>query len=235
MPEEPDIMTEPTRNPKKDPILDDLENTNPMSHEEAIGLNAVEMYVLKDLSREQERRFEAHYFDCGECARAVAVEQNLASMAPPKRETWWRRLAFPVPIPVAAALVAVIGFQNLRSIPVLRAQVAQQSGFKANTPITARPVQLGALDGEPVETPSVTVEMILPIAAESPFYRVELLGQGKLPVSQVIPAPIKGSRLSLQVTRQTLGRGSYRILVYGRSMIDSEDGPELGQYQFNIQ
>jgi len=227
-------MNEPTRNLKNKANLSGFENQTPMSHEEAIDLNAVEMYVLKDLPPEEELRFEEHYFACQECARAVAVEQTLTSVAPPKAQPWWRRLAFPVLIPATAALLAVAAFQTFHSIPSLEAQLAALSAPQANTAITAHPVQLGTQSGESIKTPSVTVELNLPVGAASPFYRVELLGEGKPPVSQVIPAP-EGSRLSLHVTSQTLGRGSFNVLVYGLAMPDSRDGPQIGQYQFKIQ
>ncbi len=57
----------------------DDERYNPMSHEEAAEMNAVEMYVLKDLTPDEERRFEEHYFTCQECACGVAVEQALVT------------------------------------------------------------------------------------------------------------------------------------------------------------
>jgi hypothetical protein len=191
------------------------------------------MYVLKELTPEEELRFEEHYFGCQECARAVAVEGALSEVAPPKAEPWWRRLAFPMLIPATAALACVIAFQNLHSIPALEAQLAQLSEPQANTVITAHRLELGNEVGEPVKTPSVTVELILPAGATSPFYRLELSGQGKSPISQVVPAP-RGSRLSLQAPSQKLGHGSFNVLVYGLTSVDLKDGTEIGQYQFNI-
>jgi hypothetical protein len=227
-------MSEPTRNLKNKTNLSGFENPTPMSHEEALDLNAVELYVLKELPPEEELRFEEHYFACRECARAVAVVQTLASAAPPLAQPWWRRLAFPVLIPATAALLAIAAFQTFHSIPYLEAQLAALSAPQANTAITAHPVQLGAEGGEPIKTPSVTIELNLPVGAASAFYRVEILGEGKIPVSQVIPAP-EGSRLSLHVMSLTLGHGSFNVLVYGLAMPDSKDGPQIGQYQFKIQ
>jgi hypothetical protein len=202
-----------------------------MSHEEATDKNMAELYVRKDLPPEQEVQFEAHYFECPDCAEAVALEESLLSSGP---QPWWRRLAFPILTPVTAALLALVAFQNYYSIPSLKAQLALLSGPQTNTVITAHPIQMGIQDGESLRTPSATIELTLPTGARAPFYRVELLGQGKEPLSLVVPKP-QGSRLSLHVATETFGHGSYRVLVYGLEKHSSTDGQKLGQYYFNIQ
>jgi hypothetical protein len=228
-------MSEPIRNQSKKLNPYDYENSNPMSHREALDLNAVELYALNDLTPEQELRFEEHYFECRECARAVAVQQALATQArAAKPEPWWRRLAFPVLTPATAALLTLAAFQNFQSIPSLKTELAQLSSLQPNTVIMARPVLMGTQDGESIKTPSVTVEFTLPPGAASPFYRVELLGDGKQPISQVVPAP-DGSRLSLHVTSHTLGHGPFNVMVYGLTKQESKEGPRIGQYHFNIQ
>ncbi len=42
-----------------------------MDHNEAVRLRAVEKYVLGELAPSQRDEFEAHYFDCQECAQDV--------------------------------------------------------------------------------------------------------------------------------------------------------------------
>lgn len=225
-------MNEPNLNPKNN--KGHLDNFDSMSHDEAATMNAVELYVLKEMSPEEEMRFEAHYFECTECAQAVAVEQALTEAVPPKPEPWWRRLALAVLIPATAALLALAAFQNFVSIPTLKTELAQMAEPQPNTVITAHPLVLGEEDGESIKTPSVTVELILPQDAASPFYRVDLLGQGRLPLSRVVPAP-EGSRLSLHVSRRTLGHGAFNVLVFGLAKQDSVNGPQIEQYHFKIQ
>jgi hypothetical protein len=140
-------MKGPIRN--REPHSDGFENAEPMSHEEALGINAVEMYILRELEEQEKQRFEAHYFECRECAQAVAVEQTLTGTVP-RPEPWWRRLAFPVLIPIAASFVALAAFQTFRTIPSLKEQVAQLSAPTANTAITAHPVELGTVNGNAV-------------------------------------------------------------------------------------
>jgi hypothetical protein len=132
--------------------------------------------------------------------------------------------------------MALAAFQTFHSIPRLKAQIAELSEPQANTVITAHQVEKGTLSGEPVRTPSVTVEVNLPPGAASPFYRVDILGEGKLPLSQVVPEPRgQSSRLSVQVLSKTLGHGSFNVLVYGLTTPDSREGPQAGQYYFNIE
>ena len=112
-----------------------------MEHEKAVQEMAVERYLLDELAPELREEFEEHLFDCAECsldlrAGAAFVEEaklqlpTLASSAAaakpsPSRtgSAWndwfaWLRPTFAVP--TFAALVAVIGFQNLSTIPSLR-------------------------------------------------------------------------------------------------------------------
>ena len=210
-----------------------FENLTPMSHKEVVDKNVVELYVRKELSPERELQFEAHYFECRDCAESVAAEQEQRPLFS-RPQPWWRHLAFPVLTPVTATLLALVAFQNFYSIPSLKAQLEVLSVPQPNTVITAHPVQMGVQDGESLRTPSATIELILPTGARSPFYRVDLLGQGKEPLSLVVPTP-QGSRLSLHVTTEALGHGSYSVLVYGLEKHSSSDGQKIGQYYFNIQ
>jgi hypothetical protein len=223
-------MDEARANREQDRKSGTFEDLTPMSHEEIIEKNVVELYVRKNLSPERELQFEAHYFECRDCAEAVAEEQSLLFSEP---VPWWRSLAFPILTPVTAALVALVTFQNFYSIPSLKAKLALLSVPQANTVITAHPVQMGVQESEPLRTPSTTIELILPAAARSPFYRVELLGQGREPLSLVVPTP-QGSRLSLHVTSETLGHGSYSVFVYELENHSSPDGQKIGQYYFAV-
>jgi putative zinc finger protein len=110
-----------------------------MNHADAVRMNATEKYLLNELDSAELDRFEEHMFDCQECAldvRAAAafIDQSkdiLAKAAPvpvqvlrpvttPTPSHWlaWLRPAFTVP--VMAALIAFIGYQNLVVYPGMK-------------------------------------------------------------------------------------------------------------------
>jgi hypothetical protein len=105
-----------------------------MEHSEAIQLMAAEKYLLDELSADVRDEFEEHLFVCHECAMdmrtaSVFLEQGKAVLAEPEVATviekeksrpglfaWWRP-AFATP--AMAALLLVIGYQNLVTLPQL--------------------------------------------------------------------------------------------------------------------
>src|SRR5277367_313541 len=110
-----------------------------MDHNEAVRLQAAEKYLLGELPREQHAAFEEHFFDCSACAeemkataafmesaRQVSREKvsetiDIKGLVPVSTATrgWfaWLRPAFAVP--VFAALLLFIGYQNGVTIPNL--------------------------------------------------------------------------------------------------------------------
>ena len=119
-----------------------------MDHNEAVRLQAAEKYLLGKLPKEQHAEYEEHYFDCSACAeeikatvafmestRQVAREdamepvgaKRLASTAPTSGGWFaWLRPAFAVP--VLAALLLFIGYQNGVTIPRLKDSSSSQMG-----------------------------------------------------------------------------------------------------------
>jgi len=119
-----------------------------MDHNEAVRLQAAEKYVFGKLPKEQHAEYEEHYFDCSACAEEIkstvafmegarqvvreeAIEPAGAKrLAPgaPINGGWfaWLRPAFAVP--VLAALLLVIGYQNGVTIPRLKDSSSSQMG-----------------------------------------------------------------------------------------------------------
>jgi hypothetical protein len=113
-----------------------------MDHNEAVRLQAAEKYVLGKLPKEQHAEYEEHYFDCSACAeeikatvafmegaRQVVREKALEPVgarapAPSVPGLFsWLRPAFAVP--VLAALLLFIGYQNGVTIPRLKDSSSQ--------------------------------------------------------------------------------------------------------------
>lgn len=113
---------------------------NIMDHNEAVRLQAAEKYLLGELPKEQHAAFEEHFFDCPACAEEMkataafmesarqvyreqvpeTVEVKGLVPASPTARGWfaWLRPAFAVP--VFAALLLFIGYQNGVTIPNLK-------------------------------------------------------------------------------------------------------------------
>jgi hypothetical protein len=118
-----------------------------MDHNEAVRLQAAEKYLLGELPKEQHAAFEEHYFDCSACAeemKATAafmessrqvvreegpqiIDEKRLVPASHTRGGWfgWLRPAFAVP--VFAALLLLLGYQNEVTIPQLKGSSTSQS------------------------------------------------------------------------------------------------------------
>jgi hypothetical protein len=120
-----------------------------MDHNQAIKEMAAERYLLNELTPELRDAFEEHAFNCPECAldlHAGSAFINIAKGELPvlpaaspaesepepvrpikKRIDWqaWLRPAFA--IPAFAALLVVVSYQNLATIPSLRRAASEPS------------------------------------------------------------------------------------------------------------
>jgi hypothetical protein len=98
-----------------------------MEHDDAIGCQAAERYVAGELSPERRDAFEAHFFDCPECADEVRYEQifaaNMRAIArderyQARRASWWEacqawfraRPTFALSLAANAALACGLGY-----------------------------------------------------------------------------------------------------------------------------
>lgn len=112
-----------------------------MDHTDAVKLQAVEKYILGELAPSLRNEFEAHYFECAECslnvrsgvAFAAASRQYFAEMdnrpvvVPAPKPGWFAWLKPLIAVPAFAALLFLIGYQNLVTIPRLH----RESGAEA--------------------------------------------------------------------------------------------------------
>ena len=109
-----------------------------MEHTEAVASQAVEKYVLREMTEEEALEFEQHFFTCKECADDVTAEsvfadtaravfadsKPIASEAERKSSFWDQIRAFfsvfmrPAALACASVVLAVItAYQGLVLIP----------------------------------------------------------------------------------------------------------------------
>jgi len=217
----------------------------PMAHQEAEIMRAVDLYLLNELTEEERRRFEEHYFDCATCAEAVEAGQTfvrgirpvpeavpwpkslLARLGKPQLVPAWRQWVYGG---VTALSLIAVGWQHFYPVFAKKAQ--------ANTVIQARELEKGE-DSEKaytLRTPSATVEINLPLDAEFPLYRVVIEGDHAKPLLQTVVAPARESdrRLSVQIAPDSLGSGRFTVNVEGLHNIQAKDGSKVGQYYFVV-
>ena len=230
-----------------------------MNHDDAIGQMAVERYLLGELDGDAREDFEEHMFSCPDCAldtrvatmfiEAAKVELGKAAPVQPavketrRREegrnrwfSWWRP-AFAAP--AFAALVMVICYQNLVTLPGLRkaaveptvlpvAPLSAATRGETHTTITADRAHGIAV---PVDIP---LDPGLGTFASYSFVLND--PEGKLAWSGAIPAPAPGSsgdfEVSLAVPGGILKNGMYSVSVSGIGA--HGENTLIERYAFNI-
>jgi hypothetical protein len=198
-------------------------------HERVIRSQAVEQYLLNELPAQWRTRFEEHYFECVECADAVAAGQTFLTHIRPAasvRRPWWQQPA----AAIVALFLAVVGGQQV--------VIAQLTAPHANSVIFVRPQEKGSREkAHTLRTPSATIEVSVPGDMFFPFYLVKIAGGRGRKLSQVVPAPLKDSeqRLSVQVSRSVLGEGHFTVDIDGLNREDSKVGRQVGEdYEFYL-
>ncbi|MFC5865530.1 zf-HC2 domain-containing protein [Acidicapsa dinghuensis] len=214
-----------------------------MDHSEAVNAMMAERYLLNELSADERDAFEEHFFDCAECAidvraGAAFVQEAKAQLpgltleaaprvrsteAPAKKDSSWLdrlRPLFASPLiagPVFAGLIAIVGYQNLVTVPGLRTA--------ATEPRLLAPVTLhGATRGEPVTIDAdlnagVVLMVDVPVRPDITSYSLALTDpQGKLAWTRSVTSDTiaaQGDSLSLVIPGSGLQSGTYSLQISG--------------------
>lgn len=213
-----------------------------MDHNEAIKQMATERYLLNELTPEAREAFEEHAFDCLECTldlRAGAAfigaakvelpklaEASAATRKPDvrkplkKKMDWWQSWLRPAfAVPAFAALLALVSYQNLATIPALRKAATEPSvlpttAFHAGTRGSAHtPVEADRKQG-------AVLSIELPQDSSYGSYAFDLYDpQGKQLWTRTLTASRAGSggdgTVSLVIPGSGLAEGSYTLAISG--------------------
>ncbi len=215
-----------------------------MDHSEAVKQMAVERYLLDELTPEAREGFEAHVFDCPECAldlRAAAAFVDEAKLQLPelaahlpvssqpaaarprvKRDGWfsWVRPAFAVP--VFAALLMVVCYQNVVTFPALRAEATQPRLLPwVPVHIATRGEGGTHVAADHVHGVALRLDLSAQTGAEAyGSYAFDLLdSRGKVVWSGTMAASAAGvsgaQRILLAIPGAALHNGAYSVQVFG--------------------
>ncbi len=188
-----------------------------MNHEAAVETLAAERYLLGDMPPDEREAFEAHFFECAECADEVriggvmtdGVRSGLLSPTARKRTTArlaWRP-AIAIPWAAAAGFALLAGFESVHtgSHPV--------TAPLALAPMTLRPATRGD-EAVVAAGPggAVTLAVALPGGADGRV-QYELRRGDALVAAGDAPAPSAGAPLLLMVPDGVLNPGDHCVLA----------------------
>jgi hypothetical protein len=224
-----------------------------MDHDVVVRQKMTERYLLGELDPDARHEFEEHFFDCPDCAvdvraGALFVEQSkivlgekpqpvpagLPERVPIRaRPGWltWLRPAFAAPLMVL--LLAVIGYQNLVTVPQLR----QTMNSPRVLPFAA--VNVGTWGpGGPVipARPGEGFLLFVRIPPDGAYsrYLAELYNPaGKLEWSLTIPASSAQDQWPVHVPGANREAGSYFLVV--RGLTAAGESKEVGRASFELQ
>jgi hypothetical protein len=216
-----------------------------MTHQHAVESLAAERYLLEEMSEIERYDFEAHFFECQDCAEAMRFGHQLRAEAksvfdrqPSSEEQprldkpapWWQQSWRPA-IPWAAAAVLAIA---------LVAQVRSPGGpesaelARAYDPVALRPASRGAAPLVPLPLEGEHAALALDVNIGAPGTPIAYTltrdsGDNVRSGRATVPAP--GVPLVLLVRREQLvAGGSYTLIL---RLTDDPSGPG-SEYRFNV-
>lgn len=231
-----------------------------MDHEVVVREKMTEKYLLEELDPALRDQFEEHFFECPECARDVragsefvAHSKNILAEGRETAKThagagaserargvgfgagWlsWLRPAFAVP--ALAVLLAVIGYQNLVTLPRL-----EQSGNQARM-LPAATVNLLTYGANASSLPvhegeGFLVNVIVPPGHRYAAYRVDLYSPaGKLEASVPIAGSAADETWPIQFPPASRQSGTYKLTVHGVNSSGANEEVGSGSFELQIQ
>jgi hypothetical protein len=204
-----------------------------MDHAQAIQTQAAEKYLLGEFSATQQEEFAEHFFDCEECAKDVRLTAlfmdtakrvmaadlgDKPNLTVKKSSSGWHSAWYAVAASIA--LLAVILYQNVVTIPKLRSFAAPQAlEYFSIAGMGSRGT------AQTVVTPSHERPFILladiPSHENIDQYRCEILnGDGKTVLSIDVTEALARKTVPLLIPASTLSRGTYSFAISGRTKED---------------
>ena len=222
-----------------------------MDHQLSIRTQTPERYVLGELSPQDREAFEAHFFECAECAREVRLAQEfadnaaavfreeastiaIASRARPRKD-WFGWLRPPV-LSLAGgclAMAAVIGYQNALVIPPLRSAAREQIGPEVVPSMALAPSSRGVAPVLKVPVGARFFDLALDLGPQPHFERYacdlrSAAGRSIWQIPIVTLDPTAGLHL---MAPANLAPGLYDAVLLGTG---GGETTELAHYRFEI-
>lgn len=223
-----------------------------MNHNEVVRQKLTERYLLHELDGEARDAFEEHFFECSECAVDVRagsefVESSKVVLAQPSEELaparsaprrpashgWfgWLRPGFAAG--ALAILIAVVGYQNLVTLPRLQGMLHRPQTL----PWAAVAVGTWGSSGPTIQVQQGKGFLLfvrIPPDGTYARYIADLYNPaGGLECSLTIPATSIKDQWPVVVPGANRETGNYRISV--RGVTPSGETKDLGSAPFTLQ
>jgi Putative zinc-finger len=231
-----------------------------MNHVEALKTQAVERYLLGELSGSETEEFEQHYFACAECAADVAAGAVLQANAravfqedqvepaverPAVASGFWRRFLAPFQATPAMAatslatlaLALVCSYQLFLLTPQLRreARDAYAAAALPSFPLAGRTRGDAPSISVPRDARFFSVSFDVDPAALYPEYRCDLKdSSGSIRFTVRVPPPPPGQPISILFPARELKPGKYDLVLTGLRAGGVGEN-QVGDYTFNLQ
>jgi hypothetical protein len=207
-----------------------------MDHKQAVELQLVVKYVLGELSPVQRDEYEDHYIDCPECAKDVHAAAAFAdtarevfreeardeATAPARRRAqsrWFAWLRPAVAVPVFAALVIVVAYQNTVTIPRATQEAAQGAGQMFTSVFSLQ--MANTRGGEEVRVrvhPNESFALKFDFTPAKAFnnYICELQDEsGRTLVREIVPGSSRNQEAEFAVRGGLVNPGKYSLVFKG--------------------
>ncbi len=211
-----------------------------MDHQQAVASQAVEKYLLGEMSVAERLSFEEHYFGCAECAADVEAgailaanvravfreEENRVRTAEGPSVRWfdWRWAAVAL-----SGLLLLVAYQELVRIPRIRSETAALRRPQTFATVFLKPV---ARSGEQVVqvargAPLVALSFDVPPGAAGNSFECRLSEAGRVRWTVQAPPPGPGEPINVLIPAQAVAPGEYTLTLSG-------SGRELARFEFTL-
>ena len=213
-----------------------------MDHDSITASQAVERYLLDEMSADERELFEAHYFECDVCAeevrsgsmfisnaRAVFAEDERAPKpspvvpAPPKRP-WWTAVMRPVWGIALAGALGIFGVVSVIRPPMgvpAAIQLTLTPDITRGGPAASAPYK----KGEPVK---LTLKKTQDTGAEGPHV-VQIVNENRQVVDEIkVTLTASEHEKQIELSNKKIPPGSYKAVL--RPANGTERGDELEYY-----
>ncbi len=217
-----------------------------MDHAEALQTQAVEKYLLGELSTAQVDEFAEHFFDCEACAsdlrmtsafvdttkKVLATDREQTPRSTPKRQSsQWQPARYV--IAASVALFAFMLYQNTVTIPKLRSSSAPQAlAFFSLADLGARSAVQPVI--HPVQGKPFVLFLDIPPHPNVAEYRCQILSpNGSQVLSIDVPEATTNKTVPLYIPASALAQGDYLFTISGRSGNETSFN-ELERHPFQV-